>query len=145
MPERRPTLVHDLGLALRIEVLTDLAHNAHDLALPRLQQRGVLFDEMDDFPGNVRELRNILERATLLADDDLILPQHLSAEVANKELTPNEKPLLDTHDILPLEEIERRYLVQALSTFEGDRDALAHKLGISKRTLFRKLQNLQVR
>ena len=97
------------------------------------------------FPGNVRELRNILERATLLADDDLILPQHLSAEVANKELTPNEKPLLDTHDILPLEEIERRYLVQALSTFEGDRDALAHKLGISKRTLFRKLQNLQVR
>ena len=97
------------------------------------------------FPGNVRELRNILERATLLADDDLILPEHLSAEVANNELPSNEKPLLDTDDILPLEEIERRYLVQAVSKFEGDRDTLAHKLGISKRTLFRKLQNLQVR
>jgi DNA-binding NtrC family response regulator len=95
------------------------------------------------FPGNVRELRNILERATLLADDDLILPEHLPPEVCNTETDPIEKPLLDTDDILSLEEIERRYLARAVSKFEGDRDTLAHKLGISKRTLFRKLQDLR--
>jgi transcriptional regulator with PAS, ATPase and Fis domain len=96
------------------------------------------------FPGNVRELRNILERATLLADDDLILPKHLPPEVCNTESNPIEKSPLDTDDILPLEEMEQRYLAHAVSKFEGDRDALAHKLGISKRTLFRKLKNLRV-
>ena len=47
MPERGPALVHHLGLALRIEVLRDLPHDAHDLALPRLEQRRVLLDEVE--------------------------------------------------------------------------------------------------
>jgi transcriptional regulator with PAS, ATPase and Fis domain len=97
------------------------------------------------FPGNVRELRNILERATLLADDETILPEHLPPGVCGSQSSSDEKPLLDAEEILPLEEVERRYLVQAVSKFAGDRDTLASKLGISKRTLFRKLQNLRVR
>ena len=51
--------------------------------------------------------------------------------------------LPDSGDILPLEEVERRYLIQVMSRFQGDRDSLADKLGVSKRTLFRKLQNLR--
>src|SRR5690606_12670972 len=45
MPERGPTLVHYLGLALRVEVLRYLAHDAYHLALPGLQQGRVLLDE----------------------------------------------------------------------------------------------------
>ena len=48
MPERRPALVHHLRLPLRIEVLGDLAHDPHDLALPGLEQRRVLLDEVED-------------------------------------------------------------------------------------------------
>ncbi len=48
MPECRPAFVHHLGLALWIEVLRDLAHDTHHLALPWLQQRGVLLDEIED-------------------------------------------------------------------------------------------------
>ena len=97
------------------------------------------------FPGNIRELRNILERATLLTDDDVLLPEHLPPCVCDGKTTATESPLLDSDEILPLEEIERRYLVQVISKFQGDRDSLADKLGISKRTLFRKLQQLRVR
>ncbi len=46
MPEGGPALVHHLGLALGVEVLRDLAHDADDFALPWLQQRGVLLDEI---------------------------------------------------------------------------------------------------
>jgi hypothetical protein len=47
VPEGGPALVHHLGLALRVEVLRHLAHDAHDLALPGLQQRRVLLDEVE--------------------------------------------------------------------------------------------------
>ena len=46
MPERGPAFVHDLGLALRVEILRHLAHDAHQLALPGLQQGRVLLDEV---------------------------------------------------------------------------------------------------
>ena len=47
MPERRPAFIHDLRLALRVEILRDLAHDAHDLTLPWLEQRRVLLDEVE--------------------------------------------------------------------------------------------------
>jgi transcriptional regulator with PAS, ATPase and Fis domain len=95
------------------------------------------------FPGNIRELRNILERAILLTDDQDILPQHLPAEVCARGTPAGYEDVPDSTDILPLEEIERRYLEQVVAGFQGDRGSLAAKLGISRRTLFRKLQNLQ--
>lgn len=95
------------------------------------------------FPGNIRELRNILERATLLADDEIILPEHLPADACKDGTVTANDLLEDNGDIFTLEEIERRYLARVAARFQGDRDSLATKLGISKRTLFRKLQELK--
>jgi len=95
------------------------------------------------FPGNIRELRNILERATLLADDDNILPEHLPADVSVNKNSSQHIQMADAEKILPLEEVERRYLAQVVSSFPGDRNKLASMLGISKRTLFRKLQSMK--
>ena len=48
VPERRPAFVHHLGLRLRVKILRELADDAHQLALPRLELRRVLLDEIQD-------------------------------------------------------------------------------------------------
>jgi transcriptional regulator with PAS, ATPase and Fis domain len=93
-----------------------------------------------DFPGNVRELRNILERALIMVDGNTIQPQHLYLDTmknSKKEL-PVTQPF---EGIAPLENLEQRYLSWAADNFQGDRKALADRLGISERTLYRKLRN----
>ncbi len=95
------------------------------------------------FPGNVRELRNILERGSLMCDGSVIRAGHI-AEVcaAGPETEAADSGLPGGGEILNLEEVERRYLRQVLVGFQGDRKSLAAKLGISERTLFRKLRGL---
>jgi DNA-binding NtrC family response regulator len=93
-----------------------------------------------EFPGNIRELRNRLERAALLADGDQILPEHLSDDCMRAPPHGDDMPT----ELLPLEEMERRYLARIVATHAGDRRALAEKLGISERTLYRKLQQLRI-
>ncbi|MGA8055067.1 MAG: sigma 54-interacting transcriptional regulator [Burkholderiales bacterium] len=89
-----------------------------------------------DFPGNVRELRNILERASLLADGDRIAPEHLPCEVVGRTLIAAAHPA-DSDSTLRAG--ERRALAEALVAHDGNRRSLAQALGISERTLYRKL------
>jgi len=92
------------------------------------------------FPGNVRELRNILERALLLADGDTLSVEHLPEDCS---CTPAAAIADETDDIITLEENEQRYLASLLKRFRGDRTELAERLGISQRTLFRKISGLE--
>src|SRR5574340_992153 len=88
-----------------------------------------------DYPGNIRELRNILERAMLMADGDTLLPEHLPPELTGDA----EAGMPGEEAIVPLETVELRYLQWALAHHRGDRKSLAALLGISERTLYRKL------
>ncbi len=110
-------------------------------ATKRLAPETLAALEAGRFPGNVRELRNVLERACMLADGDLILPEHLPAEYHGAPAAaPNE---LTGGRILPLAEVESRYLRWALDTFPGDNRELAGLLGLSERTFYRKAGELK--
>jgi len=93
-----------------------------------------------DFPGNIRELRNVLERASLVADGDEINAPDLALELA---FQPAMDGCLPGDDVVPLAELEQRYLARVAADFPGDRQELAGKLGISERTLYRKLQRIE--
>ena len=86
------------------------------------------------YPGNVRELRNFLERACLLCDDSEITPEHL--------LIPEDTTSVDLFDSANPASRQAR-LRQILATFRGNRKKLAAMLGISERTLYRRLAELQ--
>jgi DNA-binding NtrC family response regulator len=95
------------------------------------------------YPGNVAELLRLLERAVLIADGTTLRPEHLrDARTPCASLPEAPRP---GDSILPLAEVERRYLLWALETFHGSRGELAEKLGVAERTLFRKLRELKSR
>jgi DNA-binding NtrC family response regulator len=88
-----------------------------------------------DYPGNVRELRNILERASLLCDGNAILPSHLPEEVRSfRGGAPAVTPRAS------LKVLERQTLQARLAEHRGSRKALARELGVSERTLYRRLK-----
>jgi len=92
-----------------------------------------------NYPGNVRQLRNLLERASVMADGDTLLPEHLPAEICGRVKQVSSAPF---EEIQALEVIEHAYLRRVLQLYPGDRRELAQRLGISERTLYRKLQQL---
>jgi two-component system, NtrC family, response regulator HydG len=90
------------------------------------------------YPGNIRELRNILERASLLCDGDMIQPAHLAEEVRLERPPPSERSVSPAS----LKELERHTLESRLAQHHGSRKALADELGISERTLYRRLKRI---
>ncbi|WP_236014317.1 sigma-54 interaction domain-containing protein [Marinobacterium alkalitolerans] len=98
-----------------------------------------------DFPGNIRELRNILERGLLLADDGQITLSHLPPDMHREPSDSGRsspEALMSTLPIMPLEQLEAAYLACVSQRFKGDNKALARQLGVSERTLYRKLKLL---
>lgn len=92
-----------------------------------------------DYPGNVRELRNIVERASLLADHARIGLEHLPPEVitAVQERSSGGAQVTTAR---ALRSIERDALERTLVEYRGNRRELALALGLSERTLYRKLR-----
>jgi DNA-binding NtrC family response regulator len=94
------------------------------------------------WPGNVRELHNTLESMMVLAEGDMLterdLPQHI-AEASENLPSPKEIPVG-----LTMEELERLAITKALDQYKGNRTHAANRLGISVRTLQRKLRQYEL-
>jgi len=109
----------------------------------QLAPQAMEYLQIHPFPGNIRELLNILERAILLANDELISLENVKIEMAAFEDPSEHHTAPGETGILPLAEVERNYLSRVAEEYGGDRDALAEALGISRRTLYRKLGGLK--
>ncbi|MCW5892490.1 MAG: sigma-54-dependent Fis family transcriptional regulator [bacterium] len=89
------------------------------------------------WPGNIRELANVIERAMVVAKGSVILPEHLPPHIFETRATPNgDAPALPE---LSLEAAEREQILRALQASGGKRIEAARLLGLSRRTLYRKL------
>ncbi len=94
-----------------------------------------------DFPGNIRELENLIERGVALARGDAITPDLLPPGLGER----GSVPALTAADagIAPLAEMERRHIEQALQHTGGNRALAAQLLGIDRVSLWRKLRRYE--
>lgn len=92
-----------------------------------------------DWPGNIRELKNVVERAIILAADrPAIVPEHLTFSTIIKRKNSNFELSFDHEPTL--EEIEKHYLKVLLQKYSGHRLRVAEALGISERNTYRLLK-----
>jgi DNA-binding NtrC family response regulator len=99
------------------------------------------------WPGNVRELRTAIERAVVLCRGERITLRDLPAELRGNGYrpasAPEAKPLLPEGD-LSVKEAEKQLIIRALKECDGNRTQAAKKLGMSRRSLHRKLHVYQL-
>ena len=96
-----------------------------------------------DFPGNIRELENIIKRAVLLETTELLQPSSLPPKVLS---IISSKPILffrDPTEIPPFQEVERQTLAHALKVTDNNVAKAAQALNIDRSTLYRKLKLYQ--
>lgn len=106
------------------------------------------------WPGNIRELFHVLEKALIMAQGEPITLRHLPIEISGLiNATPSNVYALeapkatpapeeeDESSLLPLEEIERMHILKVLDKVEGHQGRASQILGISPRTLYRKLKD----
>ncbi|MGO9376162.1 MAG: sigma-54-dependent transcriptional regulator [Syntrophobacteraceae bacterium] len=91
------------------------------------------------FPGNIRELENIIERAVALTDCDQIRPQDLPQDIQHLEFDT-----IEGEGLLPLDELEKRYIAKVLETTGFNKGLTAQILNIPRTTLWRKLKEYKL-
>lgn len=103
-----------------------------------------------DFPGNIRELENLIERSVALSNTKILLPDNLTMSIHKKrwiEGVPNRRFDLDevAHGVsldAILEEIERAYIEKAMACADGNKNKAADLLGLSLRSFRYRIDKL---
>lgn len=138
-----------------ITVLTDHflkeLSQRHGKEVVGLSRRARMSIRNYDWPGNIRELRNIIERMLLLDTDGMLDVDDLPEEIAPIGVEESEAEIsssLSGADALigrNLRDVEKYYLQKALELTDGKRDEAASILGIGERTLYRKIKEYGLR
>jgi len=124
----------------------------HDRRFERLGIRTVDFLTAYSWPGNVRQLQNVIERAVILHNGEELEPWMLPAEVRTEAVAKTDSPAsvrksaatapeTAAAPIEPLEALEKRALVDALLRCDGNVAQAAARLGIGQSTLYRKIKS----
>ena len=133
--ERRAEIV-----ALAEGFIAEVARKNAITPVPRLDADVLSWLHAYEWPGNIRELRNTIERATLLAStssDAVIRTEHLAIDANAASSAPQPPPTTSGDDA-------RQQIVDALNTFAGNQTRAAKSLGISRQTLIERIKKHDV-
>ncbi|HAJ80343.1 MAG TPA: hypothetical protein DCO75_11295 [Fibrobacteres bacterium] len=108
-----------------------------------------------DYPGNVRELENIIEHAVVMAEGNEItekdLPEfilmnrlRLEGPVNNSSFEPESRTLHTEENIVTLKQLESDHIRRAMAKYKNNHTEIAQKLGVSRSTLWRKIKEYKL-
>ena len=92
------------------------------------------------WPGNIRQLRNVIERAVALTRFDRISIEDLPEKIRDHRQTSVFIGGDDPTELVSIEELERRYIDHVLEAVKGNKTLAAQILGMDRKTLYRKLK-----
>jgi two-component system response regulator PilR (NtrC family) len=134
--------------AIAAAVLERLAQQ-NAVPVPKLSEAALTELKAYDFPGNIRELENILERAMALSGSEQIQAEDLRLRPLPGEAAQGEAPAEGGREDTPLPEyldrVEREAILEALARTGYNRTAAAKLLGVTFRTLRYRMQRLGIR
>jgi len=98
-----------------------------------------------NYPGNVRELENAVQRAVAVAEGSVVRPEDLPQEMrkAAQPRLEGPKGVLEIPEGLALEDVEQLYIRHTLDQLGGNTSKAARRLGVSRSTLWRKLKKME--
>jgi len=128
-------------IPLLVQYFLKTLSEATDRSMLSLEPELMHFLEKHPWPGNVRQLRNCLESMVVLAKDDTLTMDDLPATVDGMNLSIEDLEIpVDT----TLDELEHAAIIQALDRADGSRTQAAQELGISVRTLQRRIKEWNI-
>ncbi len=130
-------------LPLLIQAFLNEFNARNGRAIAGVSHEAMRILEQYSWPGNVREVRNVIERATILADGQFIEPRHLPPALV--ESGEKVQPKLELAPGTTVEEAERRLIQMTLEHTGDNKTRAAEILGISLKTLHNKLNRLRLR
>jgi two-component system response regulator AtoC len=93
------------------------------------------------WPGNVRQLENAIERAMVIADEPLLMPEHFTADLINNVLHSREDVVFEGLSLKDAQKaVEKKLITRALNETEGNRTRAARLLEISHPSLLSKIK-----
>ena len=96
-----------------------------------------------DWPGNVRQLENSMERAVTLTRFEQITVEDLPDRISRYESSRMTIADVDSEHMLTLDQLEKRYIERVLKAAQGNKTQAAKLLGVDRRTLYRKLERYE--
>jgi DNA-binding NtrC family response regulator len=127
---------------IRLFVEHFIGNLSRDLGRPNLEASPSALQSLQAYhwPGNIRELRNVIERAAIIAEGGTIKPEHLAFQIS-----PAASGYPDDIWMMTLEQIEAMHISKALQAAGGIVERAAAQLGIAKSTLYSKIKYYQIR
>jgi DNA-binding NtrC family response regulator len=139
--ELPPLRLRREDIPLLVQAFLNEFNQRNNRSVRAVNQEAMYLLERYPWPGNIRELRNVMERATILAEGDFIEPKHLPPTVVAR--SEESLPSVTLQPGTTVDEAERRLILLTLEHTRNNKTRAAEILGISLKTLHNKLNRMR--